>query len=128
MIVKNPELSTNISSDNEYSELKELNRELELFCYAVSHDLRAPLKRAQGFCQAAIDDFELDMQGNALEYINRANQTMEDMNGLINDLLRLSEIQQQTLRSENFNISKMAESIWLIFIFVLILLLQQILP
>ena len=110
-MVKKPELSANFSSENEYSELRELNKELELFCYAVSHDLRAPLKRAQGYCQVAIDDFELDMQGNAIEYINRAYQTMEDMNGLIDDLLRLSAIQQQALRSENFNISKMAESI-----------------
>ena len=111
MIVKNLESNASITSDNEYSELKELNKELELFCYAVSHDLRAPLKRAQGYCQVAIDDFELEMQGNALEYINRAYQTMEDMNGLIDDLLRLSEIQQQTLRSEKFNISKMAINI-----------------
>jgi len=96
---------------NEYSDLEASNKELESFCYAISHDLRAPLRRAKSFCQAAIEEIGETSNADAIEYIHRAYKTMEDMNSLIDDLLRLSKIQQQSLQQSTFDLSKMADEI-----------------
>ena len=99
------------SKSSEFSALEASNKELESFCYAISHDLRAPLRRAKSFCQAAMEEIDANANTDALEYMSRAHKTMEDMNGLIDDLLRLSKIQQQSLQQSSFNLSKMADEI-----------------
>lgn len=99
------------SKTSEFSALEASNKELESFCYAISHDLRAPLRRAKSFCQAAMEEMNTNSNAEALEYMSRAHKTMEDMNGLIDDLLRLSKIQQQSLQQSSFNLSTMADDI-----------------
>jgi signal transduction histidine kinase len=66
--------------------------ELEAFNYSVSHDLRAPLRTMSGFSQILTEDYapQLDDEGKRLlgRIVNAANR----MDGLISDLLRLSQI------------------------------------
>ena len=92
-------------------ELEEANKELEAFCYAVSHDLRAPLRRASNFCEAALENLENDNQYDAVQYVSRACSTMSNMNQLINDLLQLSKTQRQALNPVEFDLSIMVDEI-----------------
>lgn len=111
LVVQEKKIVPESAKSKEFSELEASNKELESFCYAISHDLRAPLRRAKSFCKAAMEEFDENASADALEYMSRAHKTMEDMNGLIDDLLRLSKIQQQSLQQSSFNVSKMAEEI-----------------
>lgn len=89
-------------------ELSAVNRELEAFTYSVSHDLRAPLRRIMGFSQALIEDSAstLDEQGH--DYLTRIFTASENMNNLIDDLLKLSRLTTDELHREIVGLSEMA--------------------
>ncbi|MBN1343821.1 MAG: PAS domain S-box protein [Phycisphaerae bacterium] len=93
------------------AELQAANTELEAFCYSVSHDLRAPLRRIDGFSQALLDDYpdRLDEQGQ--DYLNRVRASAQRMGMLIDDLLRLSRITQSEMRRKDTDLSQMAREI-----------------
>jgi PAS domain S-box-containing protein len=79
------------------NELSQLNRELEAFAYSVSHDLRAPLTAVNGFAELLLREHgpKLDQSGN--RYINRIRDGSVRMAGLIQDLLGLSRVTQQSI-------------------------------
>jgi len=91
--------------------VEESNEELEAFCYAISHDLRAPLRRAKGFCTAALESLQEDTDEDLEVYLSKACASLDGMNELVNDLLRLSKIQRQSMSQNSFNISEMVVKI-----------------
>ena len=70
------------------AQLQTANKELEAFCYSVSHDLRAPLRSLDGFSQALFEDYsdKLDAQGQ--KYLGRIRAGSQRMGQLIDDLLK----------------------------------------
>jgi len=72
-------------------QLENANRELEAFSYAVSHDLRAPLRGVDGFSRILVEDHaEALPAGRAV--LDRIRATSQRMGELIDGLLRLSRI------------------------------------
>lgn len=61
------------------AELSAANRELETFAYAVSHDLRAPLRALSGYSQALQEDFGDTLPGQARVYLDRIHQSAARM-------------------------------------------------
>lgn len=87
------------------------NKELEAFCYSVSHDLRAPLRSANGFCKALLEDYsdKLDAQGK--NYLQRVSAASQHMGQLIDDLLDLSRITRSEIRRKTVDLSALAKKI-----------------
>lgn len=86
-------------------------RELEQFSYAVSHDLRAPLRGMEGFSHALQKDHadQLDEQGR--HYLERIQEGSRRMGELIDDLLALSRIHREDVQLEQVDLSAMAGEI-----------------
>jgi PAS domain S-box-containing protein len=93
------------------AELMAANRELDAFAYAVSHDLRAPLRAMNGFSQALVEDFGNELHGEASEYLNQITIASRHMGGLIEGLLTLSRSTRGELRRNQNDLSKTAELI-----------------
>jgi len=91
--------------------LESANKELEAFCYSVSHDLRTPLRSIDGFSQALLEDCanQLDKQGKG--HLQRIRQSAKRMADLIDDLLNLSKVTPAEISTQSVDISAMADSI-----------------
>ncbi len=92
-------------------DLEHKNRELESFSYAVSHDLRAPLRRIDSFSRAV-----LESQGDRLDeagrrYLERVREASQHMSQLIDDVLYLSRVTRAELRDQEIDLSALASLI-----------------
>ena len=96
---------------NAVDELEAVNKELESFSYSVSHDLRAPLTRMDGFSKVLLEKYSdvLDVDGK--HYLKRIRASSQIMAQLINELLTLSRITRRELKREEVDISKIANII-----------------
>lgn len=93
------------------AELSAANRELDAFAYAVSHDLRAPLRAMSGFSQALIEDYGDTLQGEAKIYLEQIGIASRRMNELIDGLLVLSRSTRGELRRDTVDLSALAEGL-----------------
>lgn len=90
------------------AELLAANRELDAFAYAVSHDLRAPLRAMGGFSQALVEDFGGQLHGEALVYLEQITLASRHMGGLIDGLLTLSRSTRGEMHRDLLDLSEMA--------------------
>ena len=93
------------------AELEASNRELETFAYAVSHDLRAPLRGIDGWSHALLEDYGPQLSPNGRHYLERVRTETQRMGQLIDGLLRLSRLTRVELHREPVDLSALARSI-----------------
>jgi PAS domain S-box-containing protein len=93
------------------AQLQLINQELEAFSYSVSHDLRAPIRRIDGFSQTLLTRCyeHLDEQGK--HYCNRIRSNTQKMGQLIDGLLALSRLTRYEMYCQVVNLSAIAHSI-----------------
>ncbi len=92
------------------AELEAANREMETFSYAVSHDLRAPLRAMRGFTDIVLKkDGGLDEENRGL--LERVRKSGAHMSALIEDLLELARYSRAEIRKRKVDLSAMAREI-----------------
>lgn len=72
--------------------LLEANKELELFSYGLSHDLRAPIRGMEGFLTILEEDHGQDLSDEGREMLHMTRDLTERMNNLIDDILEYSRL------------------------------------
>ncbi len=92
-------------------ELENNNRELESFCYAVSHDLRLPLRAMNGFSELVLDDYGDVLDERAHGYLERVKVACRRMGRLIDDLLTLTRYTHQRLVPGTVDLARIARDI-----------------
>lgn len=85
--------------------------ELESFSFAVSHDLRAPLRLIEGFARILQEDYTaaLDRVGN--DHVQRILLAAARMGQMIDSLMELSRLSAQPMSREPVDLSLLATSI-----------------
>jgi PAS domain S-box-containing protein len=93
-------------------QLEAANKELEAFSYSVSHDLRAPLRSIDGFSQIILEEYssKFDAEGKRLLNVIRSNT--QKMGELITDLLDLSRVARDEMKTVRIDMSTLANSIF----------------
>ena len=93
------------------SQLQDANQELESFAYAVSHDLRAPLRAIHANAEILREDMEGRATPEDIVSLDRVAARAEEMSGLIDGLLKLSRIMRAELKREKIDLSSTAHTI-----------------
>jgi signal transduction histidine kinase len=95
--------------DERTAELVAANHELDAFAYAVSHDLRAPLRALRGFSQALIEDAGDQLSGEARDSLNEIMRAGRRMTDLIEGILTLSRSARTPLNRDGVDLSAIAQ-------------------
>jgi signal transduction histidine kinase len=90
------------------AQLEAVNKELESFCYSVSHDLRAPLRAIDGFSMILQESYGDKLDAQAHNYLERVRAATQRMSHLIDDLLKLSRTVRSEMRITTVNLSELA--------------------
>lgn len=93
------------------AELEAANKELASFSYSVSHDLRAPLRRIEGFGRILAEEYAAALDGRALHCLERIRGGTREMGEMIDSFLRLSRSTRGELTLEPVNLSAMVGEI-----------------
>ena len=92
-------------------DLEERTQELQSFSYAVSHDLRAPLRGVSGWIFALEEDCGSQLDATGHRHLERIRNEAQRMSMLIEGLLSLSRISPQEIRVETIDVSCLGMSI-----------------
>lgn len=85
--------------------------ELEAFNYSVSHDLRAPLRSIDAYPRILLEDYGAVLDDEGKRMIGRISKAAIRMDGLITDLLRLSQVSRTKPTMKPIDLSPLADQI-----------------
>jgi light-regulated signal transduction histidine kinase (bacteriophytochrome) len=94
------------------AQLEAANKEMEAFCYSVSHDLRAPLRALDGFSEILQRNFATHLPAEASRLIGRVRGNAQQMGQLIDDLLAFSRLGRQTLHQQVVDLGDLIRRSW----------------
>jgi signal transduction histidine kinase len=92
-------------------QLEGTNKELEAFCYSVSHDLRAPLRTIRGFSEVLMEQYKPQLDARGQDYLRRTCDAGLQMDKLIEDLLKLSRLSRSDIQRTEIDLSAIAQQI-----------------
>jgi len=92
-------------------QLNATNKSLESLSFAVSHELRAPLRSMDNFSKALVEDFSKNLPAEGVDYISRIRKACVRMGDMIDDLLWLSKVTRRKIEQQNIEFSKFVEKI-----------------
>ena len=91
------------------SRVAERTAELEAFTYAVSHDLRAPLRHLEGYAELALEAGHGEAQRHT--YLERIRTAAGNMRDMVNALLDLSRTSRAELRRIPLDLARIAREV-----------------
>ncbi len=92
-------------------ELELINKELDAFSYSVSHDLRAPLRSIDAFSLILYENYADKMDNLGKKYLQYIRKSAQRMSELIEDLLKLSRVNNTSICRKPIDISKITREI-----------------
>jgi len=92
-------------------EYERTDRELVDFCYAISHELRAPVARLQGFSEALREECADCKEEQSKFFMERIEVASLQLQKVIESILTLSRLSRVELKNEEVNLSGVARQV-----------------
>ncbi|WP_017731093.1 PAS domain-containing sensor histidine kinase [Nafulsella turpanensis] len=92
-------------------EVETVNKELQAFTYAVSHDLKSPLSSIYGLAALLLKSDESQISDKDKYMINLIMQSSEKLGKLINQMLQLAKISKIEFNYTSVNLSNIAHMV-----------------
>lgn len=86
-------------------------RELAVLSYSVAHDLRAPLRKIDGFSHILMEDYAGQLSTEVKEHLRRMQAAGHTMSQLLEALMKLVSLAKAEIRRVDVDLSAQAESI-----------------
>lgn len=92
--------------------LAEITREYDKLAYAISHDLRAPLRAIDGFSTALAEDYGGQLDDVARDYLSRIVAASRRMRDMLEGMLLLSRSSRQDVDRQSVDVAALAREIF----------------
>ena len=92
--------------------LARVNKDLEMFSYSVSHDLKAPLRALQGFSKNIADKYRDKLDETGIRWLGFIESNSKKMDDLINDILSFSRMSNTELKSKTLNMTTLVKEVF----------------
>lgn len=103
-----------VGEDEEKQQLRqklaEAQSELELLSYAVSHDLRAPMRAIQGFSLILQEDYAAKLDDEGRRYLDIVINSSKQLHSYLDDLLTYSRLGRKNLSIQPIKVRTIVES------------------
>lgn len=106
----NEELEQRVTQRTAQLELS--NKELEAFCYSVSHDLRAPLRALNGYSQILLEENSSELSAEGRRKVQNIARNAEQMGELIDDLLAFARLGRLPVACEEIDLHALVHEIF----------------
>jgi PAS domain S-box-containing protein len=81
------------------------SKELENFCYSVSHDLKAPLRGIDGYSRLLLESYHERLDEEGRSFLQNVRAATKHMTRLIEDLLAYSKLERRKLSTMSVELS-----------------------
>jgi light-regulated signal transduction histidine kinase (bacteriophytochrome) len=106
-----PACSNDMAIEDCATQLKLAQQELKSLHYAISHDLRAPVRAVAGFSQALKEHSDAALDATGKRFLARIEEATQRLNAMIDGILVLSRLSQVELQATLVNLGDMCTAI-----------------
>ncbi len=103
---------THIKLKQQTESLLQANRELDSFCYSVSHDLKAPLLSISKLTEYLAADYSDKLDSDGRELIANIQEKSKEVINIIDHLLEFSRMSEMEMKIESINLEQLFREVY----------------
>jgi light-regulated signal transduction histidine kinase (bacteriophytochrome) len=92
--------------------LEAANKDLEMICYAIAHDLRAPLRAVDGFSRMLLNRCRDRFDAEDLRLMGVVRSNSATMHQLIEDIVSYARLHRKPLRHSDIDMAALVAETW----------------